>query len=627
MGEMHVPFIRSHAEIPHFDVPAIAGERYADWIPDTLDIQERCALAVNGLTGPTDPELDHLLYFQVNLSANPPSMSHCKSDICQTKFMEALPLMRLASGSEQAAGVDPVWMSTALRMVGPDGLLYWPAMPWGPKPDWSEPSPDADHYAVPAFVGRTISAMTVHMLRNPDGPWRKACERAADALRDLAIHRDDYAYFPQGAFTPDGPRPRRAEMPIGIWSSLAGWTTQGLAHFFRAGGYAPAGELAGKLARYIAYHGVYYGPNGEFLPNYPARDAGETPPPDVDYDFDPGPPPINSFTHFQHHMVPLLGLLDYATAAGDDEIARFVQKSFEWAKGKGETTVGYFPENIDNTEFEGSETCEVAGMIGLALKLSGAGLGDYWDDADRWIRNQFAENQMRRADWANRFHAGGLIYPRRRVPPSQHDPEYETVDRVAERNVGAFAGWPTANDFFAGQGSGIMHCCTGNGTRALYYIWEHMLDYRDGRLSVNLLLNRPSPWADVHSHIPYRGQVDVRIKRDCELRIRAPEWAPHGEAACQVDGAARELIWDGRYVNVGQVQAGQSVQCTFPIGERTAAVDIEKQRYILTIKGNTVVDIDPPGRFCPFYERDAYRDDVTRWKSVERFVSDEQIYW
>jgi hypothetical protein len=78
---------------------------------------------------------------------------------------------------------------------------------------------------------------------------------------------------------------------------------------------------------------------------------------------------------------------------------------------------------------------------------------------------------------------------------------------------------------------------------------------------------------------------------------------------------------------VGPVIAGQEVQCTFPISERTETVDIEKQRYLLTIKGNTVVDIDPPGRFCPFYERDFYRDDVTRWKKVERFVSDEELYW
>ena len=308
-------------------------------------------------------------------------------------------------------------------------------------------------------------------------------------------------------------------------------------------------------------------------------------------------------------------------------MAQFVRQSFEWAKKKGEITVGYFPENIDNTEYEGSETCEVAAMIGLALKLSQAGLGDYWDDADRWTRNQFAENQLRRADWIYWFSEGGLVYPRRRVPPSQINLLTQTVDRVPERNIGAFAGWPSANDFYIGQGSGIMHCCTGNGTRALYYVWEHIMTYCDGELKVNLLLNRPSRWADVHSYIPYEGQVDVHIKQDCRLKVRIPEWVQPGETLCQVDDAPLEVAWDGRYADVGPVLAGQVVQITFPIRERVHEVDIEKQRYLLIVKGNDVVNIDPPGRFCPFYQRDHYREDTVRWRRAVRFVSDEDIYW
>ena len=614
-------------EIPEFQLPPFRHESYEDMAPDTLDIQERCALAVNGLTGPTDPEREHLLYFRVNFSANPPSMSHGPADICQAKFMEALPLMRMASGSQQDNHVDRVWMSTALRMIGPDGLVYWPSFPWARKPDWSDPSPDAAHYSVPAFVGRTISALTLGMLRDPAGPWRAEIERVVRALDSLAVHKDDFAYFPQGAFVPGGPRPKKAEMPTGIWSSLAGWTTQGLSHFYRASGYEPARILAGKLSRYIAYHGQYYGPNGEFLPNRPAP-GPKIPTSDTDtFPFDPGPGLGGYAIHFQHHMVPLLGMLDYALASGDDEIAQFVRRSFEWGRSKGQVTVGYFPENIDNTEYEGSETCEVAGMIGLALKLSQAGLGDYWDDADRWIRNQFAENQLRRADWVYRMHTGGQVYARRRVPASRIDESFETADRVPERNVGAFAGWPSANDFFVGQGAGIMHCCTGNATRALYYVWEHILTHKDGELSLNLLLNRPSAWADVHSHIPYEGRVDVRVKQDCELKVRIPEWVRPEEATCRIDGRPRDVTWDGRYAEVGRVASGQTAQISFPIGEHVEHVDIEKRRYILTVKGNDVVNIDPPGRFCPLYQRDHYREDSTRWRKVRRFVSDESVYW
>src|SRR6185437_6514621 len=134
-----------------------------------------------------------------------------------------------------------------------------------------------------------------------------------------------------------------------------------------------------------------------------------------------------------------------------------------YAKTKGETTVGYFPEDILTDINYGAakdyhmtaETCELAGMIGVALKLSAAGIADYWDDADRWIRNQFAEDQLRRSDWIYRFPqaAGGVEQPFRQVPLSVVPPNGQaTIDHVPERSVGAFAGWPQVNDFYTGQG-------------------------------------------------------------------------------------------------------------------------------------------------------------------------------
>ena len=612
-------------EIPEFRVPSYRGERYEAMVPDTLDIQERAALAVNGLTGPTDPEKDHMLYFNASFRTNPPNMWHRGSDICQTKFEESLPLMRLASGSSLNDQIDPVWMANALRQIGPDGLFYWPFFPWVKTPDWGVDypmgeglRPAEDHYAIPLFCGRRIGAMTVYRLRDPSGPWDKEIQKIVRGLRSIAIEKGDYAYFPQGEFYPNRPRARDAAMPVGVWSSLVGWTIQGLAQYHRVSVYEPAADLADKLARYLVYYGRYYGPNGEFLPNYAGEDGGRVPEKDGVQGFDPGPMVWKEYTHFQHHMVPLLGTLDHALAVGDRELAEFVRKAFEWGKTKGNIVVGYFPENIDRVDFQTSELCEVAGMIGLALKLSAAGLGDYWDDADRWIRNQFAEGQLLRTDWVYRAGAEGP-----KMPDTEFDPIVKTCDHVPERNLGAFAGYPSANDWRLD----IMHCCTGNATRALYYIWEHMLSYDQGILSVNLLLNRASPWADVHSHIPYVGRLDVDVKKPCDLRIRIPEWTQPGDVSCNLGGVEHAIGFDGRYALIGNVRAKDTVSISFPIAERTANLDIEKHRYMVVLRGNEVVRIEPPGEYCPLYQREHYRQDGTRWRTVERFVSNETVVW
>ena len=312
-------------------------------------------------------------------------------------------------------------------------------------------------------------------------------------------------------------------------------------------------------------------------------------------------------------------------AAHDQEMIQFVRKGFEFGVQNMNPIVGYVPEVISPKAT--SEICGVADMIALAVKLSLAGAGDYWDDVDRWTRNQFAEGQLTSTDWVKNMIKDMPASPGPVGPDA-------TTDHVPERCVGGFAGWPSANDWqqdnpgtFIYPGSSIMHCCTGNGTRAIYYVWENILRYKDGKLRVNLLLNRASPWADVDSFIPYEGRVDVKIKTACELSVRIPEWVKPEETKCQVSGTNRPLSWDGRYAVVGKVGPKDVVTLTFPIFERTDKVKSRGSEYTLIRKGNDVVHIDPPGKYCPLYQRDKYRENKVRTKNVERFVAQQQIKW
>jgi len=271
----------------------------------------------------------------------------------------------------------------------------------------------------------------------------------------------------------------------------------------------------------------------------------------------------------------------------------------------------------------------VADMIAVAVMLSRAGVADCWDDADRWTRNHFAECQMRSADWVTRFQHGSW--------PRKADAD-ETTDHVPQRNVGAFFGWPAANDGCP-TGSGHMHCCTGNAARTLYYVWESILEHDAGRLRVNLLLNRASRWADVDSYLPCAGQVDVKVKQPlAEVSLRVPEWVPSGSPQVRAlrGKTAVEPAWRGRYVSLGPARPGETLSLTFPLLERTIArriygapVETVMGGVVyqsLTFRGNDVVDIDPPGKNYAFYRRSYYRGEP-RWRKVTRFVTDETIAW
>ena len=50
-------------DLPAFKLPEFKGTWYRDTVPDTLDLTERTALAVNGLTALTDSENNAELYW------------------------------------------------------------------------------------------------------------------------------------------------------------------------------------------------------------------------------------------------------------------------------------------------------------------------------------------------------------------------------------------------------------------------------------------------------------------------------------------------------------------------------------------------------------------------------------
>jgi len=147
-----------------------------------------------------------------------------------------------------------------------------------------------------------------------------------------------------------------------------------------------------------------------------------------------------------------------------------------------------------------------------------------------------------------------------------------------------------------------------------------MIRFKNGTLTIHLLLNRASHWADVNSYLPYEGQVDLVMKTACNLELRIPEWVKPNDVSGLVNGTQRELTVQGRYALIGYVKSGDLVTITFPIFERTVNTTIGNIPYTLIIKGNDVVSINPPGKWYPFYQREKYRENHVYWVNRERFV-------
>jgi hypothetical protein len=600
-------------EAPDFEIPPYEGDRYEDSVPDTLDLAEMARLAINGLTEPTDPQNGYEVYFNVNWFCNPPAMFHDFSSHSKAKFMGPLVLNRIISGSDENLYVERKMIELYLRGFDDEGLYHPPVKgrPWNnhtwemqSSASWHEGkmtkitpeeatriNENEDPYgggSIQTVHSRLLEAFLIYYLRDNNPMWKDIIHKAVrNGTRDM-VDKGDWGYFP-------GEAPHDA-----------GWLVQALAQCYKVTGDEHARMAAEKLSYFLKDHAELFDDEGRFLGdtkrfNERGRYGGQ----------------------FHWHANALLGVLEYALAADDKVFKDFVEKSYNWSKSKkaySSSLVGFFPEFV-TPEHPNSEGCPISDMVALSLMLSAGGVGDYWDDADRYVRNAFFESQLS-PSYAQRMDQMSETFKKKPIP------YHATTDRVTERNIGAFAGWPAPNKW--AKHIGIQHCCTGNCARAIYYAWENVFNYKDGTLKINLLLNRASPWADVYSYIPYKGQVDIKTKKAIDtVLVRVPEWITSGsdEVVCTVGGESRKFSWHGRYVNLGKVDKDTTVSVKFPISVRKVKEKMGGDYYGLTIKGNTVISIFPEPEYCPLYQRDHYKEDKVRWHKVNRFVSKEQLTW
>jgi hypothetical protein len=81
------------------------------------------------------------------------------------------------------------------------------------------------------------------------------------------------------------------------------------------------------------------------------------------------------------------------------------------------------------------------------------------------------------------------------------------------------------------------------------------------------------------------------------------------------------------HAGVGGRAANDAVSLSFPLRENTKNVSIEKRIYTILLRGNICVAIDSRGENGPLFQRDHYRQPVTRRRKVTRFVSEKATAW
>src|SRR5262245_36425273 len=576
-------------------------------VPDTLDLAARAELSLNALTRNSNPDDHDTVYETFRFGQNPPVLGK-PGWFINPANLYALPYVRTMCGSRARLDVEYRMMQRMLERIQPSGLLTFPN-----DAGWPAGT------SVPNVNGQLALALLNWYERDKGRGWLDYVRLLGAGLDRTAIRVQDRAYYPlecgidaTGAwkwtnrgtslipYTP----PFEPESEQQGYEGSAKWMTvfgpiEALAGQYRYTNDAKALDLGMRLTRFGLKGPMWEGFSSLAYPgNQQGIFAG----------------------HFAGNVHFLNALFDMGMAQKSEALKQRARQGYELTRRVGIMRMGWYPSWIMN----GSETygrpqalhgvCDsggIAAALMLAVKLSDAGVGDYWDDVDYIVRNQLIEQQFTDAK-VMLDKAGG-------------DPQ-----NVIERFVGGCGtGEPTA---IKPEISGIATAATA---AAFYYAWHGITRYdKDAKIAqVNLFLNRVSPWLDVESYLPYEGKVILRNKQASTIFVRLPMWlndrlpmwsADQMAVTCKRNGKSFVAVRVGRNLLL-DVQKGDVIELNFPVPSRTDKYTIHGKVYQIQFRGSTVVEIDnrdTSSNLIPIYRREAMKATRAPVHTVTRFVSD-----
>jgi len=465
----------------------------------------------------------------------------------------------------------------------------------------------------PLVNGVTGLALLNWYERDGNRQWLEYVQSICRGLSTIPIEVEDRAYYP----------PESSYKPDGTWHFSTRWGSQryypyeppeepefdqqcmegsvkfeqSQAYRLLAKHYASTGnkqsiEAARKIARFVLKPGLWEDTTSE---GYPGHEHGIW------------------AGHFHANITNLHALLDLAVIERDEWLKQFVREGYDQAVRSGVVRMGWFPGWTKPEKFKRpayshtiTESCGLADMVILAVELSDAGIGDYWDDVDSIVRNQLSEQQF--IDLGSMRHLVG--------GDTSHD---DTLKRA----IGGFSGAaPTCNE------PSVWGCCSANGAIGLYYAWHGITRFDNGVATVNLFLNRAAPWMDIDSYLPYQGKVVLHNKKAHTVLVRIPAWVKMEEVKASVDGEAVQPPKPGRYLVFGDLKDDADIVLEFPLLEQTDHYFVHDTQYTVTFRGSTVIDISPrnsePGK-VPLYRREHFKARKTPMHRVKRFVADKVL--
>jgi len=525
--------------------------------PATLDLREPLRLAVACLLNRMDPNAGYRPWFAVDVEdRRPTKLRHDLWDFGDTsgRFLEALVMARqMIPPTPQMLVAEERIRCFLHSLFSAQGVIL--------NSEQNVP----DHMFA---QGSALYGLVTDFEANRDPVLGARIESFISALDRMAIHESGYLLFPQVA------------TKIAPCSHMAAYQVLPIVRFYELTRFAPALKYADQLSRWAFSHDPTVTAEGIITKTFWEG-------------------------HLHAWMDTFSGILRCSRAgAGLDhrEVLVRSRKLYEWVRAHYTSSFGWVADSV------GSKTCEtdtITSAIRLALELIKEGHSEYWNDIERFTRNQLIENQFR-------------------------DVSYLRIqDAATARGLqGAFESYADPNTLIAIQKGTIEGCCINGGIRGLFLACQNALHETADVIRINLLLSSGTAAVAVVSYIPYEGRFDLYPKGRKPLLVRCPDWLR--PAAVKVDGPAALRCApepQSNFLRITGARPGSRIVLRFEQPEEERTHIVAGKTYHARWRGDTVMEMLPPGEPYPIYQRVALRRTQAPFELRDIAYRQSQIHW
>lgn len=545
-----------------------------------IDLKRMAAWAMNYLIRTPRPQLNCEPVFQCHPLQCPPvpagqdPVVSCDTD---ARMDWEWYYMREISGSEHGKNVEAAFHKRIREYIGPDGRV------WSAPGAFNEGAIHAQYAEKDRIIhiwGATkiLKSLAEDYLRTGNPESKILAKKVMLALKKLAVwDSKNRCWFACGM---GGLRGDGTVVPNG-------WNAQ------------PAPIVEPLVTYYLATKD----PDGlEFAKSYAQGMLDNCQPGGIRFN-EHGVPSGGPHSHATMHAV--WGVAHLGLVTGGQKYIDFARGAFGWLLDRG-TGTGWFPAGPDNC----SETCAISDMISIAALIAQAGHPEYFDYAERYLRNyisnlQFIITPAFENHYQRRNQAAGGENIRKGL-------------KELEKFQGGIIGGSGLNDYenaLLGGASGfeMFGCCAPEGMRAIYTAWQNTITRLDtsalgpAGVYVNLCFARDSQWGRVVSFFPDAGRLTVKAGVNDTFFLRLPHWAPRDQVRAFAGAKAIPVTWSGAYVAFKNAKPGDELTITYPLIRfnqevrglwPTCAPDL---RVTFAWLGNMVVAADPAPTGTPLF--------------------------